>query len=520
MSLPRMPSLDVQILGFPGVKLDGRPIEFALRKGVALLAYLADARAPVGREALAALFWPEADGAAARARLRRTLHRIREVFGAETIVADRASVRFATELDLHVDAHAFEQAGDDGEFETASQLYRGDFLEGFGLDDCPAFEEWAFFRREALRSRLAQVLERLYEAKSSANDHRAAAVAAARLVALDPLSEMAHQYAMRAQIRAGDRAAAERQYEICTRHLADELSVAPDPETTAILEGSVAAAHGTPRTRYAESQGLHLAYQIVGDGPLDIIMVPGFVSHVERVWEEPRIRAFLGALSQVGRVIIFDRRGVGLSDRVGEAPTAAATAADIRAVMDAAQSPRALLFGASEGGPGCIHLAAEAPERVAGLVLYGSLAKGSWSEDHPFALTASQYEAWLKRMVREWGGPLEIETFAPSLVGDRRAEHWWSGLLRAASSPGALKMVLEALRDMDVRPLLPRVAAPTLVLHRQGDRAIRIEAGRRMSENISGARFVALEGDDHWFWVGDQERTMAEVIAFAGNLPT
>jgi len=230
------------------------------------------------------------------------------------------------------------------------------------------------------------------------------------------------------------------------------------------------------------------------------------------------MRSFLAALARRGRVIIFDRRGIGLSDRVGAAPTVEATAADIRAVMDAAGSRQALLFGASEGGPGCIHLAAEAPDRVAGLVLYGSLAKGCRAEDYPFALTERQFNVWLKRMIRKWGGPVEIETFAPSLAGDRRAEHWWSGLLRTASSPAALKVVLEALRDTDVRHLLPRVAAPTLVLHRRGDRAIPFAAGRHLAEFIPGARIVALEGDDHWFWVGDQERSLAEVIAFAERL--
>jgi pimeloyl-ACP methyl ester carboxylesterase len=218
-------------------------------------------------------------------------------------------------------------------------------------------------------------------------------------------------------------------------------------------------------------------------------------------------------------VIIFDRRGVGLSDRVGAAPTAQATAANIKAIMDAAGSKRALLFGASEGGPGCIQLAVDAPERIAGLVLYGSLAKGSWAEDFPHALTYDQFTLWLERLVSNWGGPAEIEIFAPSLVGNRQVEHWWSGLLRTASSPGAIKAVLEALRDMDVRHLLPRITTPTLVLHRRGDRAIRFKAGEAMAAGIPGARMVALEGDDHWFWVGDQEPFWSAFVEFIETLP-
>lgn len=514
-----MPRLELQMLGFPRATLDGREIDLSLRKGAALLVYLADGRAPVSRDALAELLWPETDGETARMNLRRTLHRVRGVLGAEAIVADRATVRFAPALDVHVDAHAFEAAGDAGDFEAAARHYRGAFLDGFALDGCPGFEEWAFFRREALRSRLAQVLERLYEVKMAADDLRAAATAATRLVALDPLSESAHQHLIRAHLQSGDRGAAERQYETCTRLLADELGVEPDPETQAILRDASPPGGTMPRTRYAVSDGIHLAYQTLGDGPIDIVMVPGFVSHVERAWEDPRISAFLDTLSARSRVIIFDRRGVGLSDRVGAAPTAQATAANIKAIMDAAGSKRALLFGASEGGPGCIQLAVDAPERIAGLVLYGSLAKGSWAEDFPHALTYDQFTLWLERLVSNWGGPAEIEIFAPSLVGNRQVEHWWSGLLRTASSPGAIKAVLEALRDMDVRHLLPRITTPTLVLHRRGDRAIRFKAGEAMAAGIPGARMVALEGDDHWFWVGDQEPFWSAFVEFIETLP-
>jgi len=513
-----MPRLDLQVLGYPRAALDGRAVDLALKRGAALIAYLAEARGPVAREVLADLLWPEADAEAARARLRRTLHRVRGALGVEAIVSDRTTVRFPPEIDVHVDAHDFEAAGDAGDFEAAARHYRGDFLEGFALAGAPGFEDWAFFRREALRSRLAQVLERLYENKMAAGDPRAAASAATRLVALDPLSESAHQHLMRAHLAAGDRAAAERQYETCARLLADELGVEPDRETQAVLRDAAPPGGTVPRTRYAVSDGIHLAYQTLGNGPIDIVMVPGFVSHVERAWEEPRLSAFLETLSARSRVIIFDRRGIGLSDRIGAAPTAEATAADIRAVMDAAGSKRALLFGASEGGPGCIHFAADTPERIVGLVLYGALAKGSWEEDFPHALTKDQFAAWLDRLVSNWGGPAEIEIFAPSLVGNRQVEHWWSGLLRTASSPGAVKAVLEALRDMDVRHLLPRITAPTLVLHRRGDRAIRFEAGQAMAAAIPGARMVSLEGDDHWFWVGDQAPLMSELENFVQSL--
>jgi DNA-binding SARP family transcriptional activator/pimeloyl-ACP methyl ester carboxylesterase len=514
-----MARLEVQLLGFPSLRLDGRGADFTLRKGLGLLAYLADARTPTGRDDMAGLLWPEADTDAARGRLRRTLHKIRVVFSVDVIDADRTTLSLAPSIDARVDTHAFEAACVAGDLNEAVRLYAGDFLQGLSIKGCAAFEEWAFFRREALRSRLVQALERLIERELATGDARAAITAATRLVGLDPLSESAQRHLITAQLRAGDRASAERQYEACAQLLRSELGIAPDAQTRALLATpSVEAPASGARTRYAERRGLHIAYQVVGTGPPDIVLVPGFVSHVERIWDEPRSRAVLTALSQMGRLILFDRRGVGLSDRVGAPPTVEATADDIATAMDAAGCRRVLLIGASEGGPGCIQFTAKHPERLTGLVLYGSMAKGSWKPDYPFVLTHEQYDLWLRRLISHWGGPAEIATFAPSLVGDGHAERWWASLLRASSSPGTIKAVLESLRDTDVRPLLPRITTPTLVLHRRGDRAVRIEAGRHLAGAIPGARLVELDGDDHWLWAGNQDCVLEQIRNFVRHL--
>src|SRR5262249_42041319 len=195
-----------------------------------------------------------------------------------------------------------------------------------------------------------------------------------------------------------------------------------------------------------------------------------------------------------------------------------ATAQDIGTVLDAAGSRRVVLLGASEGGPACIQFAADRPDRVAGLILFASLAKGSAAPDYPHALQASQYDMWLQQLVAVWGGPAGIETFAPSLSGDPQARAWWAGLLRAASSPGAIKGVLEALRDTDVRHLLGRISVPTLVLHRRGDRAVRIGAGRYLASHIPQARFAELDGADHWIFAGDQQPVLASIKQFVGRL--
>ncbi|WP_044548144.1 alpha/beta hydrolase [Mesorhizobium japonicum] len=496
-----MELIQLRLLGFPEFRLDGQRVDLALRKAAALLIYLAEAGGPVARDVAATLLWPEADAEAARARLRRTLYKIRVAFGEEIISASAASLSLRPSVEA--DSIAFDRACDAGLLDEAAGLYSGDYLAGFSLPDCPEFEEWVFFRREALRSRLVQALERLVEARIAGGAARTAVMHATRLVALDPLSESAHRHLIRAHLAAGDRAAAERQGETCVRLLRDELGVAPDPATLALLRASDAEPE-MPRTRYVAVDGIHIAYQTIGSGPADIVLVPGFISHVERIWEDRSCRAWLTAVSRLGRLILFDRRGMGLSDRVGARPTVEATARDILAVMDAAGSRRAVLVGASEGGPGCIRFAVDHPDRLTGLVLWGSLAKGSRAPDYPFALTSAQYDLWQQRLLAGWGGPAEIETFAPSVASDRQARAWWAGLLRAASSPGAVAGLLQALRDADVRPLLSKVSAKTLVLHRRGDRAVRVEAGRYLAGRIAGARFVEVEGEDHWFWVGEQ----------------
>ena len=509
-----MASFSVRTFGFPEVRCDDRLCPLALRKGLALLVYLAEAKGPVGRDAIATLLWPESPTEVVRARLRRLLHRLQLALG-DLITSDRSMVRLSAAADLSIDSRLFEQACDRGEFERACGLYQADFLDGFSPGDCPQFDEWAFFRREALRGRAIQAFERVVQEKHATGDYASAAAHARRLVALDPLSEIYARHLIRNLLMAGDRPAAERQFEALTQRLRDDLDVAPEAETSALLDAGVAE---PPPTQYVSGGSVHLAFQTYGKGRTDILMLPGFVSHVERVWEDARSRAFLSSLSAMGRLVLLDRRGVGLSDRVGFNPSAEATAQDIRTVLDAAGSRRVVLFGASEGGPACIRFAADYPDRVAGLILFASLAKGSAAPAYPHALRADQYDAWLQQLASAWGGPAGIETFAPSLAGDAKARAWWAGLLRAASSPGAIRGVLEALRDTDVRPLLGQIAVPTLVLHRRGDRAVRIDAGRHIAKHIPQARFIELDGADHWAFAGDQQAVLDHVRQFVSNL--
>ena len=328
------------------------------------------------------------------------------------------------------------------------------------------------------------------------------------------------RHLIRSLLLAGDRSSAERHYAALTQRLRDELGVAPEAATEALMDPATPPQFpAVPTTLYVKGAGVHLAYQTYGSGELDILILPGFVSHVERLWEHPSCRAFLVSLMALGRLVMFDRRGIGLSDRVGSAPSVDVTAEDIGTVLRAAHTRRVVLFGASESGPACVKFAVDEPRLVTGLILFGSLAKGCFSTDYPYALRASQYDDWHQQLVAEWGGPAGIETFGPSLSRDPQARAWWAGLLRAASSPGGIWAVLKALRDTDVRLLLPRVSVPTLVLHRQHDRAVRVAAGRNMASQIPGAQFIELDGNDHWFFAGAQQPVLDAIKLFVNALP-
>jgi class 3 adenylate cyclase len=271
-----------------------------------------------------------------------------------------------------------------------------------------------------------------------------------------------------------------------------------------------------PDTKFAQSGDVSIAYQVVGHGPLDFLVVPGFVSHVEQAWEDPSFTRFLLQLASFSRLILFDKRGTGLSDRISGIPTLEQRMDDVRAVLDAAGSQRAALFGISEGGPMSVLFAATYPERTSGLVLYGTIARGAWAPDYPWGPKPEneETEAWLAGWRKEWGGPYSVEVWAPSMEKDERFRQWYAKYLRLSASPAAVINIFRMNMAIDVRAILPTIHIPTLVLHRVGDRVINIEQGRFFAEHIPGAKFVELSGDDHLWWVGDSEAIVNEIQEF------
>ncbi|MET0831208.1 MAG: alpha/beta fold hydrolase, partial [Acidimicrobiia bacterium] len=263
---------------------------------------------------------------------------------------------------------------------------------------------------------------------------------------------------------------------------------------------------------YARSAGVNIAYQVTGGGPIDLVLVPGFVSHLEVDWEEPRSAHFLDRLGSFARLIRFDKRGTGLSDRPGGLPDLETRMDDVRAVMDAAGSERAALFGYSEGGPMSILFAATYPDRTSALVLYGSYAKRvDPDDDYPWAPTRANRTAEAARIESVWGAESDISTIAPS--ADTALTRWWSARARASASPGAARDLILMNSSIDVRRVLPTIQVPTLVLHRVGDADAHVDEGRYIAAHIAGARFVELDGGDHLPWI-DPDQIVDEVEEF------
>jgi class 3 adenylate cyclase len=269
-------------------------------------------------------------------------------------------------------------------------------------------------------------------------------------------------------------------------------------------------------TRYAKSGDINIAYQVVGDGPFDLIWVPGWVSNIEESWEVPEYAHFLDRLASFSRLILFDKRGTGLSDPVSNEnlPTLEVRMDDVRAVLDAVDSEVAAVFGASEGGNLSILFTATHPQRVRALVLSGVYTKRIWSPDYPWAPTREEREQEHELLEREWAGEMDVSVLAPSAVDDPALMQRIATFFRRSASPGAAVALNRMNTEIDTRALLPMIGIPTLVLQRAGDQEVKAEEERWIASQIPGAKYVELPGDDHLPWTGDTDALLDEVEEF------
>lgn len=245
--------------------------------------------------------------------------------------------------------------------------------------------------------------------------------------------------------------------------------------------------------KYARNGSVHLAYRVFGDGPHDIVAVPGTISHVELFWQHPVNQYLLRRLASFARVIVFDKRGQGLSDRVAS-QTIEERVDDLRAVMDAAGSERATIYGWSEGGQMSLTFASQHPERTSALILYGSYAS---MRNEPWKVSPENFERIVNTLAKHWGEGILVRANAPSRVGDEAFVQWFGHLERAVASPGSIKALFRANYENDVDGLLASIHVPTLIAHRKGDALVPVAAGRHLAERIPGARYLELPGTDH-----------------------
>ena len=273
-----------------------------------------------------------------------------------------------------------------------------------------------------------------------------------------------------------------------------------------------------PQTRYARSGDVSIAYQVIGDGPFDLVLVPGFVSNVEYGWEDPHLAGFLASFASFCRLIIFDKRGTGLSDRVRGVPTLETRMDDVRAIMDDVGSDEASLIGYSEGASMAMLFATTYPERTIALVMYGGLLTWDWMADARFEIRHESDQAALEEIERRWGTPGFCDELlaedAPSMLGNAEFRRWYATRLRLSASPRAAVELQRMNIETDTRGILGAIRVPTLIVHRDGDRNVDVKNARYAAAHIPGSRYVELQGDDHLPWVGDSGAIVDEIRTF------
>ena len=265
-----------------------------------------------------------------------------------------------------------------------------------------------------------------------------------------------------------------------------------------------------PQTKYAKSDGLSIAYQVFGEGPIDLVWVPGFVSNVEAAWLVPSLVRLYERMASFARVIVFDKRGTGVSDPIDGVATLEQRMDDLRAVLDAAGSERAALFGFSEGGPMSLLFAATYPERVHALVLYGAMARATEAPDYPYAPPAEAFAESTALLFDYWGTGINVEMYSPSVQDDPEARAMWASLETFGATPDQILKIYAMFLDVDVRDILPLISCPTLVVHRRGDRVVSVHGARWMASQIPGARFAEFPGVDHSWLTGEDPSSIID----------
>ncbi len=518
--------IELRASGYPELRIDGQPVPLKLKRGLALLVVLSELGRKAARSHLAELLWPDAAPEIGRTRLRRLSHEVNAVAGLELLAGDGDALWLAADgtrlssdvADLRSAARqALAAPGDD-----AAALQRlcapqaAGLLDGFDLAS-DSFMAWRDSRRAEHQQLLLRALAKLAAWASDNGQPERAAEAAAALIHIDPLADAGHAALLAARAQLGDAAGVEAAYFACAEMLRDELGIRPSAQIEAAYARAqpqlalrpserAAPADAVAPIHFADSEDGTLAYLRLGSPQAPcgtLIVLFGMWSHVEVAWEHAGIRAVLQRLARRFQVVLLDRRGIGLSERLALPQSLSAGVQDLDAVRRALGVERVWLLGGSVGGAIAIDYASAHPAQVQGLMLYAAHARGSWAEDYPWALRPQQRAAWLAQLQSAWGLATSLERFAPSLAGDEAARHWWARLLRQAASRNSLPAILRAFAGVDVRDRLGTLRVPTLVLQREGDLIVRAGVARYLAAQIPAAELRLLPGADHLLWAGD-----------------
>ena len=449
--------------------------------------------------------WPDLAPEAGAANLHKAAHYARKALGsADAVVLRESHLALWPTASVEVDSGVFQAAaeaalaaGDSDACREAADLYRGELLP----DD--RNEEWVQIPRDRLRTLYLRTLRGagLWE----------------RVVAEEPTDEAAQRALIRTYAETGNRYAALTQFHSLRDALAQD-GLEPDSESLALFGEIVHSPIAISPVRYVRNRGVSIAYQVVDGGPADLLMIPGWVSHLALDWEEPLWVAWCKRMTSFARLIRFDKRGTGLSDRPPGVQPLEERMEDARAVADAAGVGVVDILGWSEGGPLAMLFAAAHPDRVRSLVLYGTQACFVLTPDYPWGVAPEERDPMSEEIREAWGELDFARYLAPR--GDERFAVRYAAYQRAGASPAMAADLNRMNLSIDARDLLDQIGVPTLVITRRGDGVAPVAAARYMAERIRGARFVELDGDDHLLWVGDIDALCGEIERFLASLPS
>jgi pimeloyl-ACP methyl ester carboxylesterase len=521
--------------GYPTVEIDARAVPLALKRAWALLACLVESERRLSRHAVAALLWPDAAASTGRARLRRLAHQANATLGFELFCGDAETVWMAPAgpaFEADVDVVTTRRAalaildGRAGPADAARLLrpHSQAILAGFEIDS-DAFEAWLATWRQEHERLVVRALQRLAEDALRAGRAEAALEAGQRLLQIDVFADAGHAAVIAALGRLGRGAAMEAAYDECARLVRHEFGVRPSAAVEAAYVRARAGgaqaepAPPGPALRYARTADGAVAYATLGEAAETMVVVPEVWSHIETSLADAHVRRTLERLARRFRLVLLDRRGTGLSERIDVPTTPEAAVEDLLAVIDRVGIDRAWLLGTSLCGAAGIELAVRHPERVQGLVLVGASACGARREGYPWAMDGGAMERWIVELQQGWGRPTSLEAFAPSVADDPEVQAWWTRTFLLATTPKGIAALVRTLHGIDVRDRLGAVGVPTLVLHRRGDRIVRPGAAEYLAAAIPGAELRLFDGDDHFLWHGDSAALLEAIEDFVERHP-